>query len=194
VCISKRPTDSLIVAAQQWGRVLRPVYADGYDLGTREGRLAAIAASDKPYAIILDHAGNVGINRGTFLEVRHGFPQDDREWSLTTVHRKRTKKEQAEASEKIRVCLKCSVPQDPAPACYNCGEPFGVKSRVIQVVDGKLAEVDPFENERKVQEARNARQEVGKARTKEELQRIANQRGYAKGWIFHQMKIKGIKS
>ncbi len=192
VCISKRPTDSLIVAAQQWGRVLRPVYSEGHDLGTREGRLASIAASDKPFAIILDHAGNVGVNRGTFLEVRHGFPQDDREWSLNAVHKKRTKKETAIASEKIRVCLKCSVPQDPAAVCYNCGEPFGVKSRVIQVVDGKLQEVDPMENVRKVEEARNARQEVGRAKTVEELTRIAKARGYKSAWIYHMAKVKGI--
>lgn len=43
---------------QMLGRGTRPVYAPGYDLTTREGRLAAIAASDKQTCLVLDYCGN----------------------------------------------------------------------------------------------------------------------------------------
>lgn len=47
-----RPTESLRIVLQQEARAIRPVYADGFDLETREGRLAAIAASGKMHATI----------------------------------------------------------------------------------------------------------------------------------------------
>lgn len=68
-----RKTESLGLYMQQFGRVLRPVYAPGYDLSTRAGRLAAIAASDKPTALIIDHVSN-------FL--RHRAPDMRRDWTL----------------------------------------------------------------------------------------------------------------
>jgi len=58
VGIFARATMSQAVYMQQFGRVLRPIYAPGYDLETRAGRLAAIAASVKPTALIIDHVGN----------------------------------------------------------------------------------------------------------------------------------------
>lgn len=68
-----RKTASLATYMQQFGRALRPMYAAGYDLETQEGRLAAIAASSKPYARIIDHVGNF---------FTHGPPQRPRPWTL----------------------------------------------------------------------------------------------------------------
>lgn len=74
VCgIFGRKTESLAMYMQQFGRVLRAIYAEGYDLTTRAGRLAAIAAGPKPKAIIIDCVNN-------FL--RHGPPDKARPWSL----------------------------------------------------------------------------------------------------------------
>src|SRR6185436_520486 len=53
-----RRTLSLTLYLQIVGRGLRPVYANGYDLSTPEGRKAAQMEGPKPKAIILDHAGN----------------------------------------------------------------------------------------------------------------------------------------
>lgn len=55
-----RPTKSELVYLQMIGRATRtvPGVVDGLD--TAEERLAAIAASDKPFAIILDFVGNSG--------------------------------------------------------------------------------------------------------------------------------------
>lgn len=58
-CIAvMRLTNSTSLWVQMLGRGTRPFYADGFDLSTVEGRLAAIAASDKPYCLVLDFANN----------------------------------------------------------------------------------------------------------------------------------------
>lgn len=53
-----RPTQSASLWVQMLGRGTRPVYANGFDLSTKEGRLAAIAASPKQNCLVLDFAGN----------------------------------------------------------------------------------------------------------------------------------------
>lgn len=53
-----RATESPGLHVQILGRGTRPDYEDGFDLDTIEGRLAAIAASDKQDCLVLDFAGN----------------------------------------------------------------------------------------------------------------------------------------
>jgi len=53
-----RKTESSALYLQIIGRTVRPIYADGYDLETRDGRLASIAASTKKYGLILDYTDN----------------------------------------------------------------------------------------------------------------------------------------
>lgn len=53
-----RPTMSTNLWVQILGRGTRPVYADGFDLDTTEGRLAAIAAGQKQNCLVMDFAGN----------------------------------------------------------------------------------------------------------------------------------------
>ena len=53
-----RPTSSPGLWVQMLGRGTRPVYADGYDLETLEGRLAAIEQGGKKNCLVLDFAGN----------------------------------------------------------------------------------------------------------------------------------------
>lgn len=52
-----RPTKSPVLYLQTTGRGVRPVYADGFDLSTKEGRLSSIAASQKKDCRILDFGG-----------------------------------------------------------------------------------------------------------------------------------------
>lgn len=56
--IMLRPTASTVLWVQMLGRGTRPLYMDGYDLQTVEGRLASIAASQKQNCLVLDFAGN----------------------------------------------------------------------------------------------------------------------------------------
>lgn len=53
-----RPTASTGLWVQMLGRGTRPLYADGFDLNTVEGRLHSIAASPKQNCLVLDYAGN----------------------------------------------------------------------------------------------------------------------------------------
>ena len=59
-----RATESTGLYIQIVGRGTRPVYGKGYDLETKEGRIAAIANGPKPNCLILDYGDNVA---------RHGF-------------------------------------------------------------------------------------------------------------------------
>lgn len=54
-----RPTKSVGLYVQILGRGLRVIYANGFDLETTEGRLAAILAGPKQDCLVLDFAGNV---------------------------------------------------------------------------------------------------------------------------------------
>jgi superfamily II DNA or RNA helicase len=164
-----RPTQSESLYLQQVGRVLRPVYRPGMPLDTDAQRLAAVAASDKPTAIVLDHVGNVA---------RHGLPDDDREWSLDTTRRKKKKTDEDECP--IRQCPQCYVAHNPAPACPSCGFVYPVKQRDMEQRDGELQEVDP-EAMRKKQK----KMEVGQAKTLADLMAIEKARGYKAGWSQH---------
>ena len=137
-----RLTASIITWLQQLGRLLRPIYAPGYDLTTREGRLAAIAASIKPRALLIDHIGG-------FINPNLGPPDKPREWSLD----RREKKAKGEDDDDIPMKV-CANPWQncfkPYPrvlrACPHCGyqpEPLGRGTPAH--VDGDLQLMDPFE-------------------------------------------------
>ncbi|WP_066770039.1 DEAD/DEAH box helicase [Sphingobium sp. CCH11-B1] len=122
-------------------------------------------APGKSEAIILDHAGNSMI---------HGLPDDDREWTLED---REKKKKDDKVSSPIKTCMECFHVYRPAPKCPQCGhQPVG-QAREIEQRDGELAEVD-VAAKRKEQ-----RREVGNARTREDLERIARERGYKPGWV-----------
>jgi superfamily II DNA or RNA helicase len=59
VGVIARMTKSRSLYVQMLGRILRPLKGIG-ELPTREARLAAIAASEKPHALVLDISGNAG--------------------------------------------------------------------------------------------------------------------------------------
>ena len=91
-----------------------------------------------------------------------------------------------EAIIPVKECDRCHFCHKPAPQCPNCGNIYEVQSRTIEEVEGQLAEVD-LENIK-----RKARQEVGRARSIEDLKIIQVNRGYEAGWVYKMAKIKGI--
>lgn len=141
VAIMLRMTESLVWFLQASGRVLRPVFADGYDLTQLEGRMAAIAASGKRYGLIIDHVGNCGrLIDGEFVP-KHGLPHADRDWALEG--RKRRKRgAPAEEVVEMRQCPECYAAHDPAPACPACGFTYKVRTMAPpKRVEGELLDV-----------------------------------------------------
>jgi DNA repair protein RadD len=120
-------------------------------------------------AIILDHAGNV---------LRHGLPDDDHQWTLEGKPRKRGRNDEAPEIP-VRQCPRCFACHAPAPRCPCCGHEYEVQGREVEQVEGELEQVDLDALRRQ------RRREVGRARTLEELEAIAEARGYRSGWARH---------
>ena len=178
-----RPTQSLGLHIQQVGRPLRPVFATGYDTTTRQGRLAAIANGPKPKAIIFDHVGNVGyVANGQYIEY-HGAHDKDRDWSLDGDFQEKRGKQDTERAQPIHQCQECyNVYRAHLRQCPHCGHEREFAGRKVDTKEGELVELTP---EQKAKISREKRSEVGKARTLEELQKIAQDRGYKSGWARH---------
>ena len=93
------------------GRLLRPLYAPGFDLDTRLGRLAAIAASKKPKALLIDHIGG-------FCNPSLGPPDKPRSWSLEPGESRQAAADPDDIPN--RVCLN----PDPLPSGRRCFAPY----------------------------------------------------------------------
>lgn len=130
-------------------------------------------APGKSDLVVLDHAGNAFV---------HGLPTEERDWSLDGA-KKRAK--QADDVEPVRQCERCYFVHAPAPVCPSCGHTHPVKERKINKTEGDLAELTEIK--------RKERQEVGRARTVEDLRKIAEERGYKSGWVWQQMRIKSAR-
>lgn len=135
-----RHTASFQLYSQQFGRSLRLMVAPELDgrwhTYTDEQRLAFIAGSVKPHAIIIDHVNNYQ---------RHGLPDRPREYTLD--RRERRGRQQPEDVVPLRTCLnpECLQPYERfLPACPYCSMPPLVSRRSSpEHVDGDLIELDP---------------------------------------------------
>ncbi len=159
-----RPTQSLGMHLQQIGRVLRP-------------------APGKTHATILDHVGN---------SVRHGFPDDPRDWSLEG----RPKGRADDRAPPIRVCPQCFAAFRPAPVCPYCGFEYPIQEREVDQVQGDLVETGDQERNFIRYQRNQSRAQVGRAVDREALERIAAERGYKTGWVDYvlnaRLKKKGL--
>lgn len=135
-------------------------------------------ADGKDYARIADHASNY---------VEHGFPDDHIDWTLADRERKTGKKATDEKDIQARICPKCFFAHKPMPVCPDCGWVYQIASREIEEVEGELQEIQRNE------EKKQARMEVGRAQTIDDLKKIAKERGYKSGWVHQIAKVKGIK-
>ncbi len=142
-----RPTQSLSLHLQQVGRALRP--------------------KETP-AVILDHAGNL---------LRHGLPDDARNWTLKGIDRKA---KAAAVGPAVTQCSSCfGVHRAGLMACPYCGAGRVLQSREVEEVAGSLVEIDRAailarESDRKARE----KQEQFEARTTAELIQLGRRRGY----------------
>ena len=125
-------------------------------------------------ALILDCAGN---------SERHGMPDDERQWSLAG---KRKERAGLVANMAVRVCPVCfGVHRPTLRVCPYCGFHHPLDSRIPEEADILLEE--------KKKETKEKRRMVGRARTIEELEEIAKERGYAHGWADNVLRSRGIR-
>lgn len=138
----------------------------------------ALRPSDSE-AIILDCAGN---------SAEHGLPCTERIWSLNGKARSRDMGQQALS---VRVCASCYAVFRPAPECPYCGHLCVSEREMPREVQEALLEVDvQAAIAADLAQKKKSRAEVGRARTLEELQTIARQRGYRAGWAHAVMKSR----
>lgn len=111
--IDAAPTQSLSLSMQRWGRALRPA----------PGKTA----------IILDHAGNM---------IRHGFPDDDREWSLEG--REKGSAANDNGPPPPVICKGCfnAIRRPLPPLCPHCKKPLQAETKEIEVAEGELRAAD----------------------------------------------------
>lgn len=132
--IFARPTASLALFIQQFGRVLRlmisPIHMAAWDTYTVEQRKQIIAESGKPFGMVHDHVGNIAHFGGA--------PDMFTDWDLDDAPKK-TSKGAADAIP-LRPCLQCQMPyMRMYPACPFCGwVPPLPEARGIKEVDGDL--------------------------------------------------------
>jgi len=157
--------------------LLRPTDSLGLHL-QQVGRVLR-PAPGKRWAIVNDHVGN---------SLRHGLPTDQREWSLEG-RTKRGKRATSEALP-VKVCDSCfSTLPSAEPVCPICGFVFPPPARrELVTVDGTLQELTARDA------ARQRRNVVGRARTREELEVIRLERGYSRGWTDHILRARGGRS
>lgn len=136
-----RPTASFQLYGQQFGRPLRLMLTDEqnrtWNDRTDAQRLAEIATSVKPKAIIIDHVENY---------VHHGLPDVERSYTLARADRRSRKKKSDEIP--LRYCMNedCLQPYEVTlSVCPNCGVPRPAPARrgTPEEVDGNCFELDP---------------------------------------------------
>ena len=112
--IDAGPSQSLVKVMQRWGRALRP------------GKVKL--------KIILDHAGNM---------MRHGFPDDHREWSLDGDEEK-AGSSSSDGPPPPVICEGCfnAIRRPLPPNCPHCDKSLQVKQKEIEVAEGELVAAD----------------------------------------------------
>lgn len=140
-----RPTLSLGLYLQQVGRGLR-------------------ASEGKDRAIILDHVGNA---------MRHGFPDDDRDWSLEGSKKKR---KSDSAQNGVRICPECFA-AFRGPVCRACGNEAPAQPREVEQRDGELIKLTR-EQVQAAQERMRERMRQGRTDSLQALIALGKERGY----------------
>lgn len=161
--IDLQPTKSLPKQLQKWGRCLRfKLYA----------------------AIIIDLVGNcIGFGG----EVNHGFPDDEREWSLDGREKRAST---AEPLVPMRQCPECFHVHRPAPKCPACDHEYETMGREIEEVDGELIEVSREQLQKEQEAKRQKAEAINGARTAAELAEVAIKHGHKANYVLSLMRTR----
>ena len=129
-------------------------------------------------AIIIDFVGNC---------YAHGTPTEKRVYSLDETE-KRVRNPSREPEVTCRECSNCfRVYRGNEPICPYCG--FDNKKTRKQIKMEEEAELERIE---KIERTKK-RQEVGMAQDKAALIKIAKERGYSMGWVYHMLQSRANK-
>jgi superfamily II DNA or RNA helicase len=136
--------------------LLRPTQSVGLHL-QMIGR--CLRPSGNKTAVVLDHVGNT---------LRLGHHLEEREWTLDGAA-----KRDRDQAPSVKVCPQCfSTSPSAAQVCRECGHVFAPQeARELKVVEGELQELQ-----------RQQRREQGSAQSLDDLRKLAQQRGYKRGW------------
>lgn len=126
-----RATQSTSLWVQMVGRGGRVVYAGGYDLTTKEGRLEAIKNGPKQNCLILDFAGNT-----------------ERLGPVNDPVIPKEKNSRGGGAAPVKLCDACQCYNHiSARVCEQCGEPFTIKVKIKEqasaaqvIVEAKVEE------------------------------------------------------
>jgi superfamily II DNA or RNA helicase len=113
----------------------------------------------KAAAVILDHVGNT---------LRLGHHLEPREWTLDGLA-----KRDREQAPSVKVCPVCfATSMSATQVCRECGHVFAPQeTRELKQVEGELVEMQ-----------RQQRRQQGTAQSLDDLRKLAQQRGYKRGW------------
>lgn len=185
VLILARPTKSEMLTVQIIGRVLRTEYEEGFDLETRDGRLAAIAASGKPVATIIDHSDTT---------LRLGFVTDIDDAHDDLDHgREKTAAKRASEEREIplpRECPQCACLVPAASnQCPSCGSVMR-RAVDIETEDGELVELDARRRAKPAKARPTREQLLDKPRSMlwGEIKGLAGENGKSESWCFAHYK------
>ena len=162
VCIMLRPTQSLSLYLQFAMRALNP----------REGKTA----------IIIDHVGNVE---------RFGLPNQDREWSLQGIVKKKQTAKIGEPT--VRVCEKCFATfWSSERTCPDCGFTNPPTAKEIEIMrEAELTEINE-QKQQKIKKRVETYITADMCRNMDELKEYRDQHGYKNGWGWDMAKKIGI--
>lgn len=163
-CLLLRATESIALGIQQMMRCMR--YLPGKQ------------------AKIIDCVGNY---------TRIGLPDEDRDWSLEKSVKKR-KLTDSVGNFPVRTCPACYMAFRTAAVCPYCGEEYPLDPREIKAheeVGLKQIQAEEVENLKKLKKLQ--RQEVGRARSLEELIEVGKSRGYKNPTYWAMQVMRGRK-
>lgn len=162
VCIMLRPTQSLSLYLQFAMRALNP----------REGKTA----------IIIDHVGNVE---------RFGLPNQDREWSLQGIVKKKQTAKIGDPT--VRVCEKCFATfWSSERTCPDCGFTNPPTAKEIEIMrEAELTEINE-QKQQKIKKRVETYITADMCRNMDELKEYRDQHGYKNGWVWYMAKKIGI--
>ena len=161
-CILARPTKKMGLFRQMVGRVLRP-------------------AEGKPNALVLDHSGAV---------FRHGFVEDDVEWTLDPEKRATSPKHETRLrsghSSRLLECSQCGSMRVGGEPCGHCGFLPQRRGDAVIFRDGDLGLVDRV----RYTAGTDLNDPAVRARWHRMFVHIGQSRGYSPKWPGVQYKDK----